>query len=81
MSGGIKKGKDIKLSGWKTLVEVFQHPRIKPEGYSTAEEIAQNLKISSTLIRFKLKALRENNEIKCLQMRNEKNQIIWVYKD
>jgi len=81
MSGGVTKGKDIVIGGWKHLVKEYEHPRVKPEGYSTADEIAQVLSISATAVRLKLAVLRRNNKIQCLQIRTDDNKVIWVYKD
>ena len=76
---GIKKGKNITV-GWEGLLPKAL-TSIKPEGYSTAEEICEKLNISKSVASSRLKELRENKKIECLQIKNKYGNSIWVYKD
>ena len=81
MNGGVKKGKSINLSGWKDLiVDTSEFPE-KPEGYSTAYEIAKRINVNLSTLSEKLKRLRETGKIECMQVKGCRGKIIWAYKD
>ncbi len=75
---GIKKSKSITL-GWTELIPEGLPP--KPEGYSTAAEIADNRGTNRTAMSDVLRRLRESGKIECMQVRGKHGKTVWVYKD
>lgn len=73
---GVKRGKDVHVA-WADLLD--QKPK-RPEGFSTAAEVALKLNCSARYVRDKLRTLRETGKIEAIQVRLN-NNLTWVYKD
>lgn len=76
---GIKRGEDLDVRSWSELIEETAPP--KPEGYSTAEEIAIKKDCNLSTLSTKLRTLREKGLINCMRARSSRGKTIWVYKD
>jgi len=75
----IKRGKEIDLRSWK---ELLPDPiPDKPDGYSTAEEIAKKLKTPIQNTHYLLKKLRDEGKIKFMKAKSHRGKTVFVYKD
>ena len=79
LMGGFKKEKELDVRGWNKLLD-GEHPD-RPEGYSSAEEIANIKGLSVSHTNSKLRVLRAAGKIDAIQVRKKDGNIMWVYKD
>ena len=73
------KSNIIKKMGWKELVPDAKILSVKPEGYNTCEEIAEELGVSLTGARNKMKKLREAGAVECVKVHSGAGPG-WAYK-
>jgi len=72
----VKTGKAIQ-TGWKDLIPEYNE---RPEGYSTACEIARARGLSTSMVRSFLRKAREENKIKFMKA-IVGGRLLLVYKD